>query len=30
MDAWPRNFTPIVMKRTKLKEGTKNRAEWGT
>jgi hypothetical protein len=29
MDAWPRNFTPTVMERTKLKGGTKNRAEWG-
>ena len=24
MGAWPRNFTPTVMERTKLKGGTKN------
>jgi hypothetical protein len=29
MDAWPWNFTPTVMEITKLKGGTKNRAEWG-
>jgi len=23
MDTWPRNFTPTVMERTKLKGGTK-------
>ena len=30
IDAWPRNFTPTVMERTKLKGGTKNEAEWET
>jgi hypothetical protein len=30
MDAWPRNFTPTVKERTKLKGGIKNGVEWGT